>query len=232
MKELPESKIYEQELLYMPYKESLKKVLDIIVSYAPKDGELLDIMCGPGYLLGKIAEMRSDLKLYGNDLDKRYIEFSKEKYPGINFEIVDILTWEPNKPFDVVICTGSVHHIPYEKQDEAIGKIASAIKPGGFGIISDCYIDDYADEKERKIAAAKLGYEYLVETIANGAPDDVAEATVDILHNDVMMEEFKTSLKKRMPFFEKHFDSVEIIKTWPDIESEYGDYVMVCKKNK
>jgi len=228
MKELPESKIYEQELLYMPYKKSLAKVLEIINLQAPKNAALLDIMCGPGYLLGKIAKSRKDLALLGVDSDERYISFSKEKYPGINFEVGDVLTWQPNKPFEVVICTGSIHHISYEKQDLAIQRIAKMAVPDGLVIISDCHIDDYESETERKIAAAKLGYEYLISTIKNGATDEVIAATIDILDNDVMMNEFKTSVKKRMPIFKKYFKSVEVIKTWPDFDSEYGDYIMVC----
>ena len=69
------------------------------------------------------------------------------------------------------------------------------------------------------------------ETIKNSAPDEVVAATVDILYNDVMMDgEFKDSLKKRLPIFEKYFKNVEVIKTWPDFDSEHGDYIMICRK--
>src|SRR4030042_4599413 len=231
MKGLPESKIYEQGQFYWPYKKSLVKVLEIITSQTAKDCKLLDIMCGPGYLLGQISVKRGDLKLLGVDLDERYIFFSKEKFSDIDFEIGNILTWQPKQLFDVVICTGSIHHLPYEKQDLAIEKIAGMVKPAGLVIISDSHINDYANEKERKVAAAKLGYEYLIETIRNGAPDDVVATTIDILDNDVMMNEFKTSVKKRLLIFNKYFSNVEVIKTWPDIDSEYGDYIMVCTNN-
>ncbi|MFA5871263.1 MAG: class I SAM-dependent methyltransferase [Parcubacteria group bacterium] len=230
MKELPESKTYEGEMAYMPYKESLKKVLETITSQSPVNGSLLDLMCGTGYLLSLIAGQRKDLSLLGVDLNKKYIDYAKEKYPGINFEVGDVLFWEPKGLFDVVICTGSVHHIPYEKQEKAVERMASMVKADGFCIISDCYIDDYSSEKERKIAAAKLGYEYLRATISNGAPEDVVLATVDILHNDVMMNEFKTSFKKRLPIYEKYFSSVETLKTWPTFKSEYGDYISICRK--
>ena len=231
MKELPESKIYEQELIYMPYKKSLKEVLDIIRLRAPINGNLLDLMCGPGYLLGQIAKKRNDLSLYGVDLDKKYISHSKKKYPGINFEVSDVLSWESKQLFDVVVCTGSLHHIPYKKQARVAKKISSALKPSGFCIISDCHIDDYSDENERKLAAAKLGYEYLIETIKNGAPKEVIVATMDILHNDVMMNEFKTSLKKRLTVYKNNFSKVELFKTWPDADSQYGDYYVICRNN-
>ena len=214
----------------MPYRKSLATVLDIITLQAPANGNLLDLMCGPGYLLGQLTDKRPDLVLSGLDSDERYIDFSKEKYPAVSFETGDILAWQPKEFFDFVTCTGSVHHIPYEKQDEAIQRIASMVKLGGLCVISDCHIDDYSNEKERKLAAAKLDYEYLRETIANGAPDDVILATIDILHNDVMTDEFKTSLVKRLPSYQKYFSQVEILKTWPDFQSDYGDYIAVCRK--
>jgi len=232
MKGLPDSKVYEQELQYWPYITSWNKVLDYLTENVPKNGTLLDLMCGPGYLLGKIAERRPNLKLRGVDIDNRYIPHAKDKYPQIDFELGDVLTWTPDEQYDAVICTGSLHHIPYDKQEEAVRKMASMVKPDGFVLISDCCIDDYANEAERKIAAAKLGHEYLRETIQNGAPDPVIEATIEILWNDVLMKEFKTSMKKRQVIYERVFGNVETIKTWPTFESEYGDYISICRNGK
>ncbi len=232
MKGLPDSKIYEQELLYMPYRESLRKVLDYICQNAPENGTLIDLMCGPGYLLGEIATKRKDLKLRGLDIDKRYIPHAKEKYPHINFELGDILAWKPEEQYDVVICTGSLHHIPYDQQERAVQRMASMAKPNGFILISDCCVDDYSNETERQVAAAKLGYEYLRETIQNGAPQPVVEATIEILWNDVLMKEFKTSMKRRQLIFERIFDDVETLKTWPTFESGYGDYISICRNGK
>lgn len=232
MKGLPDSKIYEQELEYWPYKASWLKVLDYICRNAPANGSLLDLMCGPGYLLGKLFQERNDLKLKGMDIDERFADYAIAKYPGIDFELGDVLVWEPDHQFDVVICTGSLHHVPYEQQEAVVRKMAGLVKSDGFVLISDCYIDDYSNETERKIAAARLGYEYLVGTIQNGAPQPVIEPCVDILWNDVFMKEFKTSTKKRLLIFKKYFDSVETIKTWPTFETEYGDYISICRKYK
>jgi hypothetical protein len=110
--------------------------------------------------------------------------------------------------------------------------MASIAKPGGFVLISDCYIDDYSNETQRQVAAAKLGYEYLRETIQNGAPQPVVKATIEILWNDVLMKEYKTSMKKRKSIFESIFYNVETLKTWPVFESEYGDYISICRNGR
>ncbi len=230
MKPLPSSEIYEAELMYMPYKKSLEKALDIVVSSTPKNSKVIDLMCGPGYLLGRIKEKREDLNLLGIDVDKEYIKYAQSKYPSIKFEDADILTWDPGESFDVVLCTGALHHITYKKQEGVIRKLSRLTGESGFCLLSDCYIDDYTNEEERKLGAAKLGYYYLKETIKNKAPDEIVSTLIDILHNDVLMDEFKTSLKKRLPLIKKAFSHVNFIKTWPEKGTGYGDYIAILKK--
>ncbi len=105
-------------------------------------------------------------------------------------------------------------------------------RPDGTVIISDCFVDNYSNEWERKQAAAKLGYEYLKATIDNKASDPVIDWTIDILYNDVFMKEFKPSPQIRNPIYDKYFEVIETVKTWPKIESEYGDYISVLKPKK
>lgn len=226
---LPDSAIYEKALEYWPYITSWNRVLEYVHRQAPQNGSLVDLMCGPGYLLGKIASIRTDLSLKGVDIDKRYIVHAKEKYPSIVFDREDILSWKSVERFDVVTCTGSLHHIPYEQQEQAVQKMASLVKPDGFVIISDSYVGDYVSETERQVAAAQLGFEYLKATIQNGASKPVVQSTIEILWNDVLKKEFKTSLKKRKAVFEAVFEKVETVKTWPGAKTKYGDYVSICR---
>jgi len=231
MRELPESETYEEGLLFWPYKYSLETVLNRISALAPIGGTLLDIMCGPGYLLGLISKRRMDLRLTGVDIDERYVGHGKAVYPEeIDFQLGDVLDWKASEQFDVVVCTGALHHVPYDQQEAAIANIASLVKQGGVVVLSDCYVDDYTNETERKLAAAKLGYEYLINTITNGAPDRVIAWTIGILENDVMMEEFKPSLPKRLALLERHFASVTTTQPWPDSDSGYGDYIHICRR--
>lgn len=232
MLQAPPAKDYETGLGYWPYKLSLKRVEEIVQLLAERKGKLLDLMCGPGYLLGRINSQRSDLSLHGVDLDSGNIHLAQKKYPAINFELADVLEWNSDEQFDAVLCTGALHHLPYEKQESLMKKMFDLTKSGGFGMLADCYIDNYSNETERKLAAAKLGYEYLVETIKNGAPPEVIEDTADILRNDVVMAEFKDSLEKRLPTFERVFGKFKIKKIWPNDEiGGYGDYVTFYRKD-
>jgi SAM-dependent methyltransferase len=230
MKPAPSSEIYEEELKYMPYRTSLRRVTNILCSQIPLNGSLLDLMCGPGFLLGQINAKRADLSLQGVDSDESYIAHAQEKYPGIDFAVGDVLVWKPKQQVDVAICTGALHHIPYERQAEVIETMSAIIRPNGFALISDCYVADYTNETERKLAAARLGYEYLRGTIRNGAPGEVIDATIDIFRNDVLMNEFKTSMAKRMPAFRRFFRKVETRRTWPAEGAGYGDYITILRK--
>jgi 2-polyprenyl-3-methyl-5-hydroxy-6-metoxy-1,4-benzoquinol methylase len=229
MQNLPTAEIYEKEFKYMPWGILIKEVEGYISKNAPQNGTVLDMLCGPGYLLGKLQKLRSDLSYHGVDLESEFIDHAKKLYPEISFEIADAFKWNSDKQFDVVLCTAGLHHLPYDQQEPFVEKLSKLVKKDGFAIIGDPYIDDYSNEKERKVAGAKLGYEYLVTTIENGGTDDVIDAAIGVLVNDVTLVEWKSSIKKNKPVFEKYFTHVEMHKTWPKEESEYGDYYFILR---
>lgn len=230
MQNLPSAETYHKETQYMPWGDLITEIADFAIKNIPEKGTILDLICGTGYLVGKIQEKRPDLAFIGVDLEPKYINYAKDKYSNVEFHVEDALVWKPEKTFNVVLCTGGLHHLPYNRQEEFIRKIATHTKNSGFAIVADPYIDDYSNEEERKKAAEKLGNEYLEATINNQAPEDVLKATKALIKNDVELVEFKTSIKKIEPYFNTYFSSVERHKTWPKKDTEYGDYYFILKK--
>ena len=214
----------------MPWGILIREVEKIVWENAPKNGTVLDLLCGPGYLLGQVQTQRPDLHCTGVDLDPAFIQYAQGHYPGMTFAIADAATWESRETYDVVLCTAGVHHLAYEQQEFFIKKLATLMATDGFAIVADPYTEDYSDEQSRKLAGAKLGYEYLAATIQNGATDDVIQAAVGILQNDVLLIEYKSSIQKMKPVFDRHFGTVEMHKTWPLTETTYGDYYFILKK--
>lgn len=228
MQNLPTAAVYQKEVQYMPWGILVAEIEKFIVKNVPKNGTALDLLCGTGYLIGELKKKCPDINFFGVDLESEFIDYAKKEYPNIDFQVADAFTWKSDKKFDTLLCTGGVHHMPYAKQREFIGKIASLVNDDGFAVVADPYIDDYSNEEERKLAAAKLGYEYLAATIKNGATDDVIRATADLIPNDVFMVEYKTSIKKIRPHFEENFSNIEMHKTWG--ENQYGDYYFILRK--
>lgn len=229
MQNLPTAEVYEKEFRYMPWGILIEELLATLESSLPQNARVLDLLCGTGYLLAKLKDRRPDLEATGVDLEAEFIAFAARTYPGITFITADAATWESSTPFDAILCTGGLHHLPYETQETFIKRLRALLSSNGVAIVADPYIDDYRNEGERKLAAAKLGYEYLAATIRNGADDDVIKATASLIANDVLAVEYKSSVAKIEPLFRAHFSSVEKKKTWPAADTEYGDYYFTLR---
>ncbi|NTW89546.1 MAG: class I SAM-dependent methyltransferase [Candidatus Moranbacteria bacterium] len=231
MQNLPTAEVYEKEFRYMPWGILIHEIMDRIAEDVPQEGKVLDLLCGTGYLLSELKKRRPDISFVGVDMESEFIDFAMERYDSIEFKAADVLKWTDDRRFDAVLCTAGLHHLPYEMQDAFVGKVAGFVGEGGFAIIADPYIDDYADEIERKLASAKLGYEYLAATIRNGGTDDVIDAALTLIGNDIYTVEFKTSVAKNRPVFSRYFGKVEEHKTWPETDGGgYGDYYFILRR--
>jgi SAM-dependent methyltransferase len=232
MKQLPSPAVYEKEFRYMPWGILARQVIALVAKQAPRNGKVLDLMCGPGYMLSKIQQLRTDVELCGVDIDKRYITYGRKQYSNIIFTAADVLLWKPKGRFyDVVVCTGGLHHIAYSKQERFLSKLSTLLKQDGTAIVADPYVRKYSNERTRRLAAAELGYEYLRAVINNGAPDGITSATIDIMYNDILPNgEYKTYTARIEKVLRKYFKIIKLHKTWPKEKSEYGDYYWVVSK--
>lgn len=233
MNALPNAEIYDREHRFMPWGKLIEKVISHASESIPNNGTVLDLACGTGQLLGQLSARRSDITCIGVDIDPDYIAVARQAHPHITWIVADIRHWESPAQYDVVVCTGGLHHLPHNDQPHFIRRLHTFVAPTGFVLVADPYLDDYDDfvnvEMGRKIVAAKLGYEYLVATIRNGADEDVVAATAQLIVNDVCGTEYKTSLKRMKPHFELTFGRVHITRTWPKVDPEghgYGDHII------
>jgi 2-polyprenyl-3-methyl-5-hydroxy-6-metoxy-1,4-benzoquinol methylase len=230
MQNLPTAETYQREVKYMPWGILTSEIIDYVNKNIPTNGVVLDLLCGTGNLITQIQKKRPDIKFVGVDLESEYIEYAKKQNPRAEFVVADAFSWEAKDKFDVVLCTGGLHHIQHDKQKAFVKNISELVKDNGFAIIGDPYIDSYSNETERKIASARLGVEYLIATIKNGATDDVIKAASSLIDNDIFLIEFKDSVKNVEPYFNQYFSKVVKHKTWPKTETQYGDYYFILRK--
>lgn len=86
-------------------------LLDIISFAQKKEGfSILDVGCGLGhfYEFLKDINMIDAMKISytGIDISKKMIDFAKKKFPGVAFQVVDLINDKFDKKFDYVMSSG------------------------------------------------------------------------------------------------------------------------------
>ena len=71
----------------------------------------MDLACGTGILCGILDE--AGIRAAGMDFSSGMIDIARENYPHLHFDVADMITYRPDKRFELVTCTGdAVNHIP------------------------------------------------------------------------------------------------------------------------
>jgi len=88
-------------------KNQQEKRWDILLNMGFKDGDsILDFGCGIGDLYGYMKKRYNNFQYLGVDINSEYINTAMEKYPGVNFKVInDILDVKFN--YDWFIASGS-----------------------------------------------------------------------------------------------------------------------------
>lgn len=86
-------------------------LLDIISFAEKKEGfSILDVGCGIGHFYeflqgaGLLDTLRIDYS--GIDISRKMIDFSKKKFPKIDFQVVDLISDKFDRKFDYAACSG------------------------------------------------------------------------------------------------------------------------------
>jgi len=232
MSSFPNVEDYERSMRFMPWGVTVEKILELVGERVPAEADILDMICGPGHISKMIMDIKPRAKIVGVDIDEEAIDYAKEHYPGIKFVHADANTWQSEKKFDFILVNAGLHHLYYFDQTECLRKLKTMIKPDGFAIIADPYIGEYVDgdERSRAIAAARLGYQVIKETLATNPPEDIADIAYSILATDILeLGEFKNSVARLDPVFRRIFSRVEVLKTWPQFDSDFGEYMFIVQ---
>jgi trans-aconitate methyltransferase len=100
-------------------------LLDLLEAKARE--RILDLGCGTGHLTEQIAS--SGAKVVGVDLSSDMIRQAKEKYPALQFEVMDAREIAFAEPFDAVFSNATLHWI--KEPEKVIARIAAVLRPRG-----------------------------------------------------------------------------------------------------
>ena len=119
--------------------EQLLQWMDV-QGFHPKNA--IDLACGTGVLCEILAE--NGIPSAGMDFSSGMIAIARENAPDISFDVADMITYRPEKEFDLVTCTGdAVNHIPELSDVEKIFQnVYAYLAPGGY------FVFDLLNERE------------------------------------------------------------------------------------
>ena len=102
----------------------------------------MDLACGTGILCEILH--KSGIKASGMDFSAGMIDIARQGNPQIHYHVADMITYRPDKQFDLVTCTGdAINHIARLSDVEKIFQnVYGYTSPGGY------FIFDILNENE------------------------------------------------------------------------------------
>jgi len=254
---MPNAETYALEMVYFPWKRTLERIVTNIegrlnwekrrAKHEVAPVTVLDLMCGTGELLYQLAQkLEVDGALFtGVDISSEYLGYARGLLPSATFIEEDVRQWQPEQQYSIILITGGLHHLPFEDQIPFLERVAGMLETNGIFVLAEPCLPSGSEEseKQRRLGAARLGYEYLREVIEADAPLEVIRAAVEIIQRDIELDgEFKRSAdvlgwiilrKLCMPFelrLEGDFSLRHPVWGFPD--SDGGDYLFFLKRTE
>ena len=102
----------------------------------------MDLACGTGVLCEILSS--NGIQASGMDFSEGMIAIAKERNPEIPYEVADMITFRPEKSYDLVTCTGDAlnHIMEWKDVEQIFANVYSYLNEGGY------FIFDILNEKE------------------------------------------------------------------------------------
>jgi SAM-dependent methyltransferase len=104
--------------------------LERAIRFTPKQQFALEIGCGSS---GRFIKALSEygFQVEGLDISSKMIDLAKQLHPNITFYQADICSWNPPKPYSLIVAWDSTFHLPLTAQEPVTKKLCAALEPGG-----------------------------------------------------------------------------------------------------
>lgn len=127
------------EFLARPMLGGIWRNMAADVSQVAQTGSsVIDLGCGPGTILRRLARSRPDLNLTGIDIDESMLAISRRRLPRARLlrASIDALPIE-DKTADVVFSSMVFHHLPRQIKVGAFREVQRILEPGGLFLLCD-----------------------------------------------------------------------------------------------
>jgi 2-polyprenyl-3-methyl-5-hydroxy-6-metoxy-1,4-benzoquinol methylase len=112
------------------------QIIDYIKSYGTSNPVILDIGCGDGVLNERMQDLKFS-HFIGLDFSKVSIEQAKKKkFPKSEFISEDIVSYRPERNFDVIVFNEAFYYIHETEKDNVLNRMLKHLNNGGIIITS------------------------------------------------------------------------------------------------
>lgn len=133
--------IYKGPVLewYMRIKTKLEDNYSLFDQLLPKNGRILDIGCGYGFMSYMLHWLSNGRQMTGIDYDEDKIAAAQHCFlrnGQVNFEWADITSYEPGQ-YDAYVISDVLHYLQPDEQRKVLSTCISQLGPGGVIIVRD-----------------------------------------------------------------------------------------------
>jgi 1-acyl-sn-glycerol-3-phosphate acyltransferase len=124
---------------YMRVKLKLENNYEIYNQLMPRNGDILDLGCGYGFISYMLMFTADGRKVSAVDYDPEKIEVAENcfsKNDRIRFTVANVSDYEIT-PMDGFLLSDVLHYLTYEQQENLLTKCFSNLKPGGCVLIRE-----------------------------------------------------------------------------------------------
>lgn len=137
--------IYKGPVLewYMRIKTGMEKYYALFHELLPKQGRILDIGCGYGFMSYMLHFLSEERELLGLDYDEEKIVTAQHGYlkgAQLNFECVDITKYKFDN-YDAFVISDVLHYLEPAQQEQVLAECINKLNPGGIIVVRDGDLD-------------------------------------------------------------------------------------------
>lgn len=144
----PSPVMFDEADDYAQHSDTQRRQADALLKLIRTDNprRILDVGCGTGELAIKLAQEYPDSEIVGIDKSPEMIELATELLSenpetNVQFLSVDLLDYEPDQPFDLVVSSSTMHWIL--PADQSYGRLSTLLQSGGSLVVHQGGDDTY-----------------------------------------------------------------------------------------
>jgi 2-polyprenyl-3-methyl-5-hydroxy-6-metoxy-1,4-benzoquinol methylase len=113
-----------------------QQIISALHAFGPVE-DVLELACGTGIWTRELMSIGASITAIDGSSEMIEINRAKSGAAAIDFESVDLFSWEPKREYDLVFFAFWLSHVPRSHMSEFLSKAARATKPGGRVFIVD-----------------------------------------------------------------------------------------------